>query len=67
MKAVIDLDSELIVDRSRVCDPYLRLLFAAIGQKLAKGSPWVAVSKIVMAQYDLRFPLADHRSQELAA
>lgn len=54
MKAIIDLDSELIVDRSRVCDPYLQLLLTAIGQNLVKGSPWVAISKKVVAEYELQ-------------
>ena len=55
MTAMIDLNSELIVDRSEVRNPYLRLLLAAIGQELAKGSPWVAVNKKIAAQ---RHPIA---------
>ena len=54
MTAIIDLDSELLVDQSRVSNPYLRLLLAVVGQKLAKGSPWLAVNKTVAAQYALR-------------
>ena len=34
MNAMIDLDSELIVDRSTIHNPYLRLLLAAIGEEL---------------------------------
>ena len=67
MKAIIDLDSELIVDRSRVCNPYLRLLLVAIGQKLARGSPWVAVNKKVAADYELRFPLIESPDHDVAA
>jgi hypothetical protein len=43
MSPVVDLSSELLIDRSQVRDPYVRLLLAASGQELARGSPWVAV------------------------
>ena len=43
MKSIIDLGSELLFDRSRVASPYVRLLVTAIGQELARGSPWVSV------------------------
>ena len=42
---VIDLGTELIIDRSKVRDPYVRLLLAAVGEPLACESPWVAVYK----------------------
>jgi hypothetical protein len=45
MNAVIDLGSELLLDLSEVCDPYVRLLVAVLGQTLAEGSPWVALDK----------------------
>ena len=45
MEAVIDMGSELLMDRSAIRDPYLRLLTAALGQRLAPGSPWVALDK----------------------
>ena len=45
MNVVIDLGSELLLDRSEVSDPYVRLLAAALGQTLAEGSPWVALDK----------------------
>jgi hypothetical protein len=45
MDTVIDLGPELVIDRSRIRDPYLRLWLAAVGEPLAAGSPWVAVSK----------------------
>ena len=67
MKAIVDLDSELIVDRSRVGDPYLRLLLAAIGQQVARGSPWVAVNKKVAAAYELRLPVVEHQTRHIAA
>ena len=45
MNAVIDLGSELLLDRSTISDPYVRLLATALGQPLANGSPWVALDK----------------------
>ena len=51
MKSIVDLGSELLLDRSRVV-PYVRLLVTAIGQELARGSPWVSVNKRVLAVYD---------------
>jgi hypothetical protein len=45
METVIDLGPELVFDRSKVRDPYLRLWLTAVGESLAAGSPWVAVSK----------------------
>jgi hypothetical protein len=53
MHAIIDLNTELLVDRSRIGNPYLRLLLTAIGQELAKGSPWVAVNKKIALQFGL--------------
>ena len=45
MSPVIELRSEVLIDRSQVRDPYMRLLLTALGQTLAVGSPWVAVDK----------------------
>jgi hypothetical protein len=45
MHAVLDLGSELLVDRSAIRDPYVRLLATVVGEALAHGSPWVAVGK----------------------
>ena len=53
MKSIIDLGSELLFDRSRVASPHVRLLVTAIGQELARGSPWVSVNKRVLAVYDI--------------
>ena len=53
MDAVIDLGSEVLVDRSKVRTPQLRLLLKAIGQPLARGSAWVAVSKGLAEFYSL--------------
>ena len=52
MSAAIDLHSEMLIDRSLVRDPYLRLMLTAIGQELAKGSPWVIVDKRVVTAYE---------------
>ena len=51
MNPIIDLGSELLLDRSRIASPYMRLLIAAIGQELVRGSPWVAVSKRALSVY----------------
>jgi hypothetical protein len=56
MKSIIDLGSEVLVDRSQVHVPELRLLLKAIGQPLAQGSPWVALSKDLAAFYRLLPP-----------
>jgi hypothetical protein len=53
MNAIIDLESEVLVDRSIVRNPHLRLLLTAFGQQLADGSPWVALDKKVAAADDL--------------
>jgi hypothetical protein len=53
MKAIFDLSSELLIDRSRIRDPYLRLLLTAIGAELAKDSAWIVVDKKVASEYGL--------------
>lgn len=53
MQTAIDLGTELLIDRSRISTPYLRLLIAAIGQPMAQGSPWVAIDKQVALLYAL--------------
>lgn len=53
MNSMIDLNSELIIDRSTIRNPYLRLLLTAIGQDFASGSPWVAVNKTIASQYNI--------------
>ena len=51
--SIIDLNSELLVDASRIRDPHLRLLMKAIGQELAKESAWVAIDKEIATYYGL--------------
>jgi hypothetical protein len=45
MNIVIDLGTEVLLDRSAVTNPYVLLLTSALGQPLAQGSPWVALDK----------------------
>jgi hypothetical protein len=52
MDTIIDLTSEVLIDRSQIHNPYLRLLLAAFGHELAKGSAWVVVSKDVASRYE---------------
>lgn len=47
MNQYIDLGSEILVDPSTIYDPYARLLAVAIGQKLLRRSPWLAIDKSV--------------------
>ncbi len=53
MKSIIDLGSELLFDRSRVASPHVRLLVSAIGQELARGSPWVSGNKRELSVYEI--------------
>jgi hypothetical protein len=53
MCAIIDLNSEVLVDRSQIRDAYLRFMLTAIGTELVRGSPWVAVDKVVAARHEL--------------
>jgi hypothetical protein len=45
METVIDLGSELLIDRSALNDPFLRLIADALGTPAVDGSAWVAVAK----------------------
>jgi hypothetical protein len=67
MNAVIDLSSELLIDRSQIRDPYLRLFVTAIGQELARGSPWVAVNKRAASQHGIACHLMMPREQVAVA
>ena len=67
MSPVLDLSSELLIDRSQVRDPYLRLLLAALGQEMAKGSPWVAVDKRVASRYEPLLPFIGEQLRYAAA
>jgi hypothetical protein len=45
MNTIIDAGSELLIDRSTLKDPFLRLIADALGQTMVDGSAWVAVNK----------------------
>ena len=51
MTAIIDLGAELLINQSQVNNPELRLLLAAIGEPIARNSPWVAVAKCIAGLY----------------
>jgi hypothetical protein len=53
MNEIIDLGSELLVDQSKIRDPYLRILALALGQRLIHGSPWLAIDKSVVQSYKM--------------
>ena len=53
MKPSIELESELLFDRSRIVSPFVRLLLAAVGEEVARGSPWMSVKKRVLAVYPI--------------
>lgn len=59
MNTIIDMNSELLIDRSRIRDGYLRLLLTALGQELVRGSPWVAVNKKVAMEHSLALLLIE--------
>jgi hypothetical protein len=67
MHAIIDLNSELLIDRSRVRDPHIRLLLAALGRELVRGSAWVAVSKEIATHYGLAHLFAVVQGRATAA
>ena len=67
MSPVIDLSSELLIDRSQVRDPYMRLLLAALGKELSEGSAWVAVDKRVASAHGLLLPLIQEHFGHIAA
>lgn len=67
MNTVIDMNSELLVDRSKIGNPYLRLLLTAIGEELVKGSPWIAVNKSMLCQHDLLDHMLRRQCERTAA
>ena len=67
MTSVIDLGSELLIDRSQVRDPYMQLLLTALGQELSEGSAWIAVEKCVASLYEPVLSLIDEQLQLVAA
>jgi len=51
MPTVIDLGTELLVDRSEIAYGQLRLLLTAVGRPLVAGSPWLVVNKAAATAY----------------
>ena len=45
MNTIIDAGSELLIDRSTVTDPFVRLIVSALGKSVVEGSAWVSISK----------------------
>jgi hypothetical protein len=52
---IIDLGTDVVIDRSKIRDPYTNLMVAAIGEALVQGPPWVAVDKRLASRCS--FPL----------
>ena len=67
MITILDLSSELLIDRSHIRDPYVRLLLAALAKELARGSPWVTLDKAVASTYEALLPLLGIQRQPVAA
>ena len=59
MNAFIELESEVLIDQSVIRDPYLRLMAAAVGRQIIRGSSWLTIHKdvaeacLVSDQYSL--------------
>lgn len=67
MTTIIDLSFEVLIDRSQVREPYVRLLLSALGQKLVKGSPWILLDKRVASTYEPLLPLIAGQPLPIAA
>ena len=67
MTMIIDLSSEVLIDRSQVREPYLRLLLSALGEQLVKGSPWIVLDKTVALAYEPLLPLIAGQPLQIAA
>jgi hypothetical protein len=52
MDAIIELESEVLIDRSQIRNAYLRLLLAALGRQLIHNSQWIVVEKRVASVYE---------------
>ena len=67
MTPIIDLSSEILIDRSKVREPYVRLLLSALGQQLVKGSPWVVLDKRIASMYEPLLPFIAGQALQIAA
>jgi hypothetical protein len=67
MSPIIDLSSELLINRFAVREPYVRLLLSALGQEVKKGSPWIVLNKTVAAAHDVLLPFIGRQPRRIAA
>ena len=67
MNAIIDLGSELLIDRSQIHEPQLRLLLAAVGEPIVSGAAWLVVNKQVAAVYPSLLKLQRRAQQAISA
>ncbi len=67
MNAIIDLGSELVIDRTQIRIPQLQMLLRAIGKPLARGSAWVVVQKQIAALYSLNRAFTSTNSSRVFA
>jgi hypothetical protein len=67
MSPVIDLSSELLINRFAVREPYVRFLLSALGQEVAKGSPWIVLDKALAAAHDVLLPFIGTQPLQIAA
>jgi hypothetical protein len=67
MSPVIDLSSELLINRLAVREPFVRLLLASLGREVAKGSPWIVLDKTVAAAHDVLLPFIGMQPRQIAA
>jgi hypothetical protein len=51
LTTIIDLSSEVLIDRLQVREPSVGLLLAALGQELVRGSRWIVLDKSVASAY----------------
>lgn len=51
--SIIDLGAEVIIDRSTIRNPYVRLIARALGAPIVSGSSWVFIEKELALQLSL--------------
>jgi hypothetical protein len=67
MNSIIDLNTELLIDRSEIRDPYVRLFLSAIGQELAKDSSWIVIDKKTAFEHGIGVKFMRPPAQIIAA
>jgi hypothetical protein len=53
MDAIVDFGTELLIDRTRVNAPQLKLLLSAVGRPLVRGSAWLSIDRPLAEFYGL--------------